>query len=38
MDQEGNANIFLSEGAGVEQIVAEMIARDEEPPRDPFGT
>ena len=37
MDQEGNANIFLSEGAGVEQIVAEMIARGEEPPRDPFG-
>jgi pyrophosphate--fructose-6-phosphate 1-phosphotransferase len=37
MDQEGNANVFLSEGAGVEQIVAEMIARGEEPPRDPFG-
>ncbi len=37
MDQEGNANIFLSEGAGVEQIVAEMIAHGEEPPRDPFG-
>ena len=37
MDLEGNANIFLSEGAGLEQIVAEMIARGEEPPRDPFG-
>ncbi len=37
MDREGNVNIFLSEGAGVEEIVAEMIARGEEPPRDPFG-
>ena len=37
MDDVGNVNIFLSEGAGVDQIVAEMIARGEEPARDAFG-
>ncbi|NEE01825.1 pyrophosphate--fructose-6-phosphate 1-phosphotransferase [Phytoactinopolyspora halotolerans] len=37
MDQIGCVNIFLSEGAGVEQIVAELEARGEEIPRDPFG-
>ena len=37
MEGGGNVNIFLSEGAGVETIVAEMTARGEEPPRDPFG-
>jgi pyrophosphate--fructose-6-phosphate 1-phosphotransferase len=30
-------NIFLSEGAGVDSIVAEMIAKGEEPKRDAFG-
>ncbi len=37
MDEVGCVNIFLSEGAGVETIVQEMIARGEEPARDPFG-
>jgi pyrophosphate--fructose-6-phosphate 1-phosphotransferase len=33
----GNVNIFLSEGAGVDSIVAEMKSRGEEIPVDPFG-
>jgi diphosphate-dependent phosphofructokinase len=37
MDQRDAVNIFLSEGAGVEDIVAEMRARGEEPERDAFG-
>lgn len=37
MDDLGNVNIFLSEGAGVPDIVAEMEARGEEVQRDPFG-
>jgi pyrophosphate--fructose-6-phosphate 1-phosphotransferase len=37
MDQQGNVNIFLSEGAGVDSIVAEMESRGEEVPRDAFG-
>jgi pyrophosphate--fructose-6-phosphate 1-phosphotransferase len=37
MDEVGCVNIFLSEGAGVETIVEEMIARGEEPARDAFG-
>jgi len=37
MDDLGCVNIFLSEGAGVETIVEEMIARGEEPVRDAFG-
>jgi pyrophosphate--fructose-6-phosphate 1-phosphotransferase len=37
MDEVGCVNLFLSEGAGVETIVAEMQARGEEPQRDPFG-
>ncbi|WP_392399323.1 pyrophosphate--fructose-6-phosphate 1-phosphotransferase [Actinotignum urinale] len=37
MDEIGNVNIFLSEGAGVDEIVAEMEASGEEVPRDPFG-
>jgi diphosphate-dependent phosphofructokinase len=37
MDEHDCVNIFLSEGAGVETIVEEMIARDEEPLRDAFG-
>ena len=37
MDRVGNVNLFISEGAGVESIVAEMTARDQEVPRDAFG-
>jgi pyrophosphate--fructose-6-phosphate 1-phosphotransferase len=37
MDEVGNVNIFLSEGAGIPEIVAEMQARGEEPEKDPFG-
>ena len=37
MDSQGNVNIFLSEGAGVPEIIAEMEARGEEVKRDAFG-
>jgi pyrophosphate--fructose-6-phosphate 1-phosphotransferase len=37
MDQVGNVNVFISEGAGVESIIAEMTARGQEVPRDAFG-
>lgn len=37
MDAEGNVNIFLSEGAGVSEIIEQMEARGEEVKRDPFG-
>src|SRR5699024_8704417 len=37
MDDIGCATIFLSEGAGVEEIVGELEAAGEEVPRDPFG-
>lgn len=37
MDCTDNVNIFISEGAGVESIVAEMQARGQEVPRDAFG-
>lgn len=37
MDTVGNVTIFLSEGAGVDSIVAEMETAGEEIPRDPFG-
>jgi pyrophosphate--fructose-6-phosphate 1-phosphotransferase len=37
MDDVGNINLFISEGAGVEAIVAEMTARGQEVPRDAFG-
>ena len=37
MDENGCVNVFLSEGAGVEEIVAEMEANGEEVPRDAFG-
>lgn len=37
MDEIGNVNIFLSEGAGVEEIIAEKEAAGEEVARDPFG-
>ncbi len=37
MDEVGCVNIFVSEGAGVESIVAEMEASGQEVPRDAFG-
>lgn len=37
MDKNGNVNVFLSEGSGVHDIVAEMEAKGEEVPRDAFG-
>jgi pyrophosphate--fructose-6-phosphate 1-phosphotransferase len=37
MDELGCVNIFLSEGAGVETIVEEMVARGAEPEKDAFG-
>lgn len=37
MDEVDNVNIFISEGAGVETIVAEMEAKGEAVPRDAFG-
>ena len=37
MDEVGNVNIFLSEGAGMHEIVAQMEAAGETVERDPFG-
>ena len=37
MDEIGNVNIFLSEGAGVEEIIEEMLEDGIEPERDAFG-
>ena len=37
MDEEDSVNLFVSEGAGVSEIVAAMEAAGEEVPRDPFG-
>ena len=37
MDTIGNVNIFLSEGAGVPEIVQEMEEAGQEVKRDPFG-
>jgi pyrophosphate--fructose-6-phosphate 1-phosphotransferase len=37
MDEKDCVTIFLSEGAGVKDIVAEMQARGEEPEKDAFG-
>ncbi len=37
MDTVDNVNIFISEGAGLESIVAEMEAKGEAVPRDAFG-
>ncbi|ADH92484.1 pyrophosphate--fructose-6-phosphate 1-phosphotransferase [Arcanobacterium haemolyticum] len=37
MDEQGNVNIFLSEGAGVEEIIEEMLEDGIEVERDPFG-
>jgi pyrophosphate--fructose-6-phosphate 1-phosphotransferase len=37
MDAEDSVNLFVSEGAGVSEIVAAMEAAGEEVPRDPLG-
>jgi pyrophosphate--fructose-6-phosphate 1-phosphotransferase len=37
MDEIGNVNIFLSEGAGMHEIVAQLEAAGETVERDPFG-
>jgi pyrophosphate--fructose-6-phosphate 1-phosphotransferase len=37
MDETDSVVIFLSEGAGIDDIVAQMRSRGEEPERDPFG-
>lgn len=37
MDEVGNVNIFLSEGAGMHEIVAQLEAAGETVGRDPFG-
>ncbi|WP_149202927.1 pyrophosphate--fructose-6-phosphate 1-phosphotransferase [Actinotalea subterranea] len=37
MDEVGNVNIFLSEGAGMHEIVAQIEAAGETVERDPFG-
>lgn len=37
MDDFGSVNLFISEGAGLSEIVAAMEAAGEDIPRDPFG-
>ena len=37
MAEQGGVNLFISEGAGVHEIVAAMEEAGEEVPRDPFG-
>ncbi len=37
MDERGNVNIFISEGAAVDEIIAEKEAAGETIERDPFG-
>jgi len=37
MDEQDCVNLFISEGAGVAEIVAAMEAAGEDVPRDPFG-
>ncbi|MEO7410681.1 MAG: pyrophosphate--fructose-6-phosphate 1-phosphotransferase [Sphingomicrobium sp.] len=37
MDREGCVNLFVSEGAGLTEIVAAMETGGEDVPRDPFG-
>jgi pyrophosphate--fructose-6-phosphate 1-phosphotransferase len=37
MDEQDNVNLFLSEGAGLEEIVTAMEQAGETVPRDPFG-
>jgi diphosphate-dependent phosphofructokinase len=37
MDRQGNVNLFISEGAGVDSIIAELTASGKEVARDAFG-
>jgi pyrophosphate--fructose-6-phosphate 1-phosphotransferase len=37
MDRQGGVNLFISEGAGVHEIVTAMEEAGEQVPRDPFG-
>jgi diphosphate-dependent phosphofructokinase len=37
MDEQGGVNLFISEGAGVREIVAAMEEAGDDVPRDPFG-
>ncbi len=37
MDEQGGVNLFISEGAGVREIVVAMEAAGQAVPRDPFG-
>ena len=37
MDEQGGVNLFISEGAGVHEIVAAMEEAGDAVPRDPFG-
>jgi pyrophosphate--fructose-6-phosphate 1-phosphotransferase len=37
MDEQDGVNLFLSEGAGVSEVVAAMEQAGEQVPRDPFG-
>lgn len=37
MDRQGNLNVFVSEGAGLDVILAEMESRGVKPDRDAFG-
>ncbi|MBL9215440.1 MAG: pyrophosphate--fructose-6-phosphate 1-phosphotransferase [Opitutaceae bacterium] len=37
MDRQGNINLFVSEGAGLDSIIAEMAARGAQIERDAFG-
>lgn len=37
MDNQDCVNLFVSEGAGVETIIKEMVSRGEDVPRDAFG-
>jgi pyrophosphate--fructose-6-phosphate 1-phosphotransferase len=37
MDQQGNVNLFVSEGAGLDSIIQEMTARGAKIDRDAFG-
>eukprot|EP00590_Aulacoseira_subarctica_P010018 CAMPEP_0172421188 /NCGR_PEP_ID=MMETSP1064-20121228/7456_1 /TAXON_ID=202472 /ORGANISM="Aulacoseira subarctica , Strain CCAP 1002/5" /LENGTH=410 /DNA_ID=CAMNT_0013161469 /DNA_START=41 /DNA_END=1273 /DNA_ORIENTATION=- len=37
MDTYGNVNVFMSEGSGVHEILAELEAKGQDVPRDAFG-
>ena len=37
MDEQDGVNLFISEGAGLDAIVAAMVEAGEDVPRDPFG-